>query len=257
MPNQPTEILTSSSGGKLLLGPVPISFDGLTKRHEEALSHVTHIVNCTPNYPMIRPEAQTFRVPVEDVDDAKIQDYLEEASDWIHHVLSSPQPDNQVYVHCETGKSRSATIVLAYRMKYCQETFKQAYTHTKTLRNYIQPKVAFVKHLISREQAWYTDTVTNHTTNTTNTINDSHSALERLEKTHSQSEAKIDSSSVSNIAFPSLSIEEYGLIYLKNHFGAYSWIPGINLICIYIYYYNHISFHAHTQDSSCIKIKQP
>lgn len=48
-----------------------------------------------------------------DNDDAKISDLFEEASDFIEHVEHSGR---KVLVHCFEGKSRSATVVLAYLM---------------------------------------------------------------------------------------------------------------------------------------------
>lgn len=48
-----------------------------------------------------------------DNDDEKISDLFEEASDFIEHVEHSGR---KVLVHCFEGKSRSATVVLAYLM---------------------------------------------------------------------------------------------------------------------------------------------
>lgn len=58
----------------------------------------------------------------------------------------------KVYVHCETGKSRSATIVLAYRVKCRGESLRAAYDDTKARRDYIQPKPAFFNKLIEEEE---------------------------------------------------------------------------------------------------------
>ena len=58
----------------------------------------------------------------------------------------------KVYVHCETGKSRSATIVLAYRVKCRGESLRAAYDDTKARRDYIQPKPAFFNKLVAEEE---------------------------------------------------------------------------------------------------------
>jgi hypothetical protein len=152
MPNTPTEIID----GALWLGPTPVRNDGGVCYHTAQLreSGVTHVVNCTPDFPfptaeqMGGAEVSQFRVPVEDVDGAPIEEYFDAASLFIHEAISA---GGIVYVHCETGKSRSATICLAYRIRYCQEPLRAAYADTKSRRSYIQPKMAFVKKLVDFE----------------------------------------------------------------------------------------------------------
>ncbi|CAF4410453.1 unnamed protein product, partial [Adineta steineri] len=54
-------------------------------------------------------------------------------------------------VHCAAGISRSATIVLAYLMKYHHNTLKDAYTFLHDKRPQISPNKGFLLQLIRYE----------------------------------------------------------------------------------------------------------
>ena len=99
----------------------------------------------------------------------------------------------RVYVHCETGKSRSATVVLAYRVKCRKESLRAAYDDTKAKREYIQPKTVFFDKLVARELAW-----------------------------------AVAAGSCGGAGLPSFPAEEYGLLYLIDHFKEYMWVEGIS-----------------------------
>lgn len=55
-------------------------------------------------------------------------------------------------VHCVAGVSRSATICLAYLVKYQQMTLEQAYRHVKKRRSVIHPNAGFWRQLIDYER---------------------------------------------------------------------------------------------------------
>ena len=160
MPNTPTEVID----GAIWLGPAPVStsgdlFDGSSHLATLQAAGITHVVNCTPDMPFITAEqvgqASTvlgeFRVAVPDEDGAadEIAGYFDPATEFIDAAVKA---GGKVYVHCETGKSRSATIVLGYRVKCRGESLRAAYDDTKARRDYIQPKPAFFNKLAAEEE---------------------------------------------------------------------------------------------------------
>ena len=147
--------------GQLYLGSAPCTSSGGDFEALPALRElgITHIVNCTPDFPFpsaaqlgvggddgAGPAAVTqHRVPVADVDDAPIGSYFHAAADFIAGAL---QGQRRVYVHCETGKSRSAAVVLAYQLKHGgAATLRAAWDLVKARRPYAMPKPAFMARL--------------------------------------------------------------------------------------------------------------
>lgn len=231
--NGPTEVVP----GRVWLGPAPVTSTGEPWEagggdggdddndygHMAVLHRagVTHIVNCTPTWPFVTaeqlrrrrrrpaegaaattPALGEFRVAVEDVDAAAaaLGDCLDAAADFMQTGLAG---GGRVYVHCETGKSRSAAVVLAYRVKYLGETLREAYDATKGLRGYIQPRVSFFQLLAERERGW-------------------------LEAYHAREGSGDGGDRSSSSSGGSFSVRDYALVYLLDHFAAYSWVEGID-----------------------------
>jgi len=84
------------------------------------------------------------------LDDAKL-DTIEKMKNIIEEVLpkihQSIMSGNTVAVHCFAGVSRSATIVIAYLMKYENYSFEKAIEHVFEARPVICPNIGFLKLL--------------------------------------------------------------------------------------------------------------
>jgi protein-tyrosine phosphatase len=48
-------------------------------------------------------------------------------------------------VHCQLGKSRSATIVIMYLMKHLGMTLREAFKYTKEKRYIVNPNLGFIR----------------------------------------------------------------------------------------------------------------
>ncbi|CAF2675195.1 unnamed protein product [Rotaria sp. Silwood2] len=100
------------------------------------------------NYP---PEITAKHIIMADEIDVKLSDHLDEALDFIHHTIGNNSL-NRILIHCEAGISRSPSIVIAYLMRYYNQSLKAAYDCVKRCKNNVGPNTGFFKQLIQFEQ---------------------------------------------------------------------------------------------------------
>lgn len=111
---------------------------------------ITNVINCTMEIPNLRlPNLECVQIHVEDTPSARLGIYFDRCSDKIHQVHKA---GGKVIVHCVAGVSRSASLCIAYLMKYQRMTLDQAYSHIKKRRPVIHPNVGFWKQLIEYER---------------------------------------------------------------------------------------------------------
>jgi len=90
------------------------------------------------------------RVDVEDMSREPIELFFPEATEFIHSWVSREQP---VLVHCRAGVSRSASVVMAYLMKYQGYSFHDAFFLVRSRRSCVSPNVGFMEKLCDYEEA--------------------------------------------------------------------------------------------------------
>lgn len=105
-----------------------------------------------PDTPLPDDKPEYFRVPVKDSRDSNLIDYFDDVADMIE---KTREKDGKSLVHCVAGVSRSASLVIAYLMKYADMSLKSAYQHVKSVRPQIHPNTGFFKQLIEYEQRLY------------------------------------------------------------------------------------------------------
>lgn len=114
---------------------------------------ITHILTVCDCLPPKFPSEFTYKV-IEIVDEpsVRISAHFKDTGEFIHEAIKN---GGVVLVHCFAGVSRSASVVIAYLMRYHGMSYMQAFTHVKTRRPWICPNYGFVNQL-KRYDSWLT-----------------------------------------------------------------------------------------------------
>ncbi|KAL4640006.1 hypothetical protein GN956_G12092 [Arapaima gigas] len=129
--------------------------DEQTARNRYSLTRmgVTHVLNAaegkqnsvdTGAHYYNEMNIEYYGVEAEDIPTFNLSQFFYPAAQFIDHALSSP--DNKLLVHCVMGRSRSATLFLAYLMIEKNMTLVDAIEHVKRRRR-ILPNWGFLKQL--------------------------------------------------------------------------------------------------------------
>lgn len=113
---------------------------------------ITHILNTAE-------ELQEFRYPDLDLSirhilmrDSEDQDLLAFLDTCVDHIHSVRKAGGSILVHCVAGVSRSASVCIAYLVKYKHMTLKKAYFHVFNKRPCIFPNFGFWQQLVEFER---------------------------------------------------------------------------------------------------------
>jgi hypothetical protein len=111
---------------------------------------IQHILCCCDGIKEAYPKLFTYKtLKLLDIPTEDISRYFEEAADYIHGALSKEQ---KVLVHCFAGKSRSATIMISYLIKYRNMTVDEALQLIRKKRAIAQPNLGFLRQLREYEK---------------------------------------------------------------------------------------------------------
>eukprot|EP00750_Incisomonas_marina_P028907 INCI7003.3.p1 GENE.INCI7003.3~~INCI7003.3.p1 ORF type:complete len:258 (+),score=40.38 INCI7003.3:266-1039(+) len=82
-----------------------------------------------------------------DIEDDECEDITPFFEQCFKAIDQSLDEGSGILVHCTAGRSRSATVVIAYLVAKCGFSLQAAYQHVKKRRRWIQPNRAFVGQL--------------------------------------------------------------------------------------------------------------
>ena len=84
------------------------------------------------------------KIEIDDSMEQSLSNYIEEALDFISE---SQKNNTKILIHCVSGISRSASIVIAYMMAKYKMNYDQAFSYVKTKREIIHPNANFIEQL--------------------------------------------------------------------------------------------------------------
>ena len=99
---------------------------------------------CISNY--FQNEFEYYNVKVEDISGADILCHLDNTVKKMHEFIEN-NPQKSVFVHCFMGSSRSATIIIAYLMKYHNYNLRDGLNFVKEKREVVNLNQDFFKQL--------------------------------------------------------------------------------------------------------------
>ncbi|XP_007907829.1 dual specificity protein phosphatase 14-like [Callorhinchus milii] len=111
---------------------------------------ITCVVNVTVELPSPHwPDVEHVTVPLPDLPHAPLSLYFDTIADKVRSVSAR---QGRTLIHCVAGISRSASLCLAYLIKYHQHSLLQAYQWVKARRPIIRPNVGFWRQLVEYER---------------------------------------------------------------------------------------------------------
>ena len=117
-------------------------------------NNIKIIINCSCDIPFFSNKTKNIRISVNDnlkeKEIEKLYHYLDKSADTIYKYLQNNQP---ILVHCYAGKQRSASVVVAFLMKYARMSLKDSILAIKSKRvKVFTPGINFIKPLEKYEK---------------------------------------------------------------------------------------------------------
>jgi protein-tyrosine phosphatase len=121
--------------------------------NKEFINSVDIIINCSKKIPFLNKHKKCIRIPVDDnLEKDEINNmynYFPKITKIMHSYLSN---NKIIFIHCYAGKQRSASIVIAYIMRYLGINLKNSIKLLESKRSIVfTPLVNFKTALVRYE----------------------------------------------------------------------------------------------------------
>jgi len=122
---------------------------------EEFINNMDIVINCSKDIPFYTKNTKNIRIPVHDnLEQSEIRNLLKFLPKITSYIHSSLQNNKNILVHCHAGKQRSASVIVAYLMKYLKINLDKAIILVRSKRSIIfTPCVNFKSALITFENS--------------------------------------------------------------------------------------------------------
>ncbi|KAJ3413431.1 Dual specificity protein phosphatase 1 [Chytridiales sp. JEL 0842] len=135
---------------------IPSSTNAIEQMEKLGITHVLNMAIEVEYEQITKPTSPgsysvTFKkLGIEDHPEQDIDDVVKEAIEFI--ASATKDEGNKILVHCKVGKSRSATMVIAYLIAEKRLTLRQAYSLVTKARRGIAPNFGFMLALMKVER---------------------------------------------------------------------------------------------------------
>lgn len=107
---------------------------------------ITAILNCSSDSPeYFNDKFSYLKLNLEDIFEEDLSKHFEKAHQFLEN-------NDRIFIFCQSGISRSASILLSFMMKKLQLTLKFSFEKMKEIRQGVLPNVSFMWQLIKYEK---------------------------------------------------------------------------------------------------------
>jgi hypothetical protein len=134
---------------------------GRTTGYADILSHlqITHVVSVGRSPHQAVSEGSFHRCELENVKDTEEENLSVHFPTVFDFVRKALKDGGKVFIHCEMGSSRGATVMVAFlRANGYFNSLQEAYNHVKHKRPWVNPNSGFKKQL----QKFFSEKLTCH-----------------------------------------------------------------------------------------------
>jgi protein-tyrosine phosphatase len=118
----------------------------ISKLRELGITCIFNVTIELPNLPI--DNVEYVKISIDDSPFANLGYYFDRVADKIEEVR---RRGGKSLVHCVAGVSRSASLCIAYLIKYKRMSLRKAYQHVKSRRHIIRPNPGFFRQLVEFE----------------------------------------------------------------------------------------------------------